>query len=115
MPVKHEVDVQSLWVEYEKIAMHFNDLLMRLRTQSLAGIAAISALVGLFAKRDAGGVPQMDWFIAELIFIAMGVFWIAIWCLDMLYYNRLLSGAVRRSPILKGRRSPASRSMGRST
>ena len=36
-----EYDVKTLWVEYEKIAMHFNDLLIKLRTQSLGGLAAI--------------------------------------------------------------------------
>jgi hypothetical protein len=48
MGVKHEIDVQCLWEKYEDIAMHFNDLLIRLRTQSLAGVAALSALVGIF-------------------------------------------------------------------
>lgn len=94
MEANQEIDVQALWVEYEKIAMHFNDLLMRLRTQSLAAIAAISAAVGIFAKGDASPNAHLDWTAAEAIFGAMIAFWIAIWCLDMIYYNRLLSGAV---------------------
>ena len=91
MSVKQEIDVQSLWAEYEKIAMHFNDLLMRLRSQSLAGIAAISTVVGIFSKESN---IAMDWLVAQAIFMALGAFWIAVWCLDMLYYNRLLIGAV---------------------
>jgi hypothetical protein len=91
--MQQQSDVQSLWAKYEDIAMHFNDLLMRLRSQSLAGIAAISALVGLFT-RETGANLQMDWLVAEALFAAMAVFWIAIWCLDMGYYNRLLNGAV---------------------
>lgn len=106
MSVKQEIDVQSLWAEYEKIAMHFNDLLMRLRTQSLAGIAAISALVGLFSNTEGGTVAQLDWLVAEAIFIAIGAFWIAIWCLDLLYYNRLLSGSVRAITKLEGQTKP---------
>jgi hypothetical protein len=86
-------DLQTLWAKYEDIAMHFNDLLMRLRSQALAGIAAISTLVGIFTKDGVSGI-QADWMIATAIFVALALFWIAIWCLDLLYYNRLLMGAV---------------------
>jgi len=86
-------DVQRLWEKYEGIAMHFNDLLIRLRTQSLAGVAAVSAVVGIFSKEGLGDI-KLDWDIAQAIFFAMIWFWIAIWCLDMGYYNRLLNGAV---------------------
>jgi hypothetical protein len=94
MEVNQEISVQSLWSNYEKIAMHFNDLLIRLRTQSLAGIAALSAVVGLFAKEGGTGNLHLDWVVAQAIFAAMIGFWIAIWCLDIGYYNRLLSGSV---------------------
>lgn len=86
-------DLRELWAKYEDIAMHFNDLLMRLRSQSLAGIAAVSTLVGIFTKEGIADV-HMDWLVATSLFIAMAFFWIAIWCLDILYYNRLLMGAV---------------------
>lgn len=85
-------DIQVLWAKYEDIAMHFNDLLMRLRSQSLAGIAAVSTLVGIFTKT--GTDAKVDWMAAAAIFVAMGFFWAAIFCLDLLYYNRLLIGAV---------------------
>lgn len=94
MGVNDEIKVQRLWEQYEGIAMHFNDLLIRLRTQSLAGVAAISAVVGIFTKEGGAGDIHLDWTIAEAIFLAMSGFWIAIWCLDMGYYNRLLVGAV---------------------
>lgn len=95
MSKNEEVDVQKLWEKYEDIAMHFNDLLMRLRTQTLAGIAAVSALVGVFAKEGSTSANfHLDWAAAQAIFVAMIAFWIAVWCLDMIYYNRLLSGAV---------------------
>ena len=93
MAVNRNIDVQSLWAKYEDIAMHFNDLLMRLRTQSLAGIAAVSALVGIFSKGSEAEI-KTDWLVAEAIFVALGAFWVAIWCLDIFYYNRLLGGAV---------------------
>ncbi|HEX4158189.1 MAG TPA: hypothetical protein VHY79_06915 [Rhizomicrobium sp.] len=31
---------------------------------------------------------------ATIIFVAMALVWVAIWCIDFLYYNVLLSGAV---------------------
>ena len=73
--------------------MHFNDLLMRLRSQSLAAIAAVGAIVGLFGKEGIADI-RVSWLAATGIFFAMAMFWMAVWCLDFLYYNRLLSGAV---------------------
>ena len=87
------LDTLVLWDKYENVAMHFNDLLMRLRSQSLAGIAAISTLVGIFTREGITDI-HMDWLVATAIFVAMAFFWIAIFCLDFLYYNRLLLGAV---------------------
>lgn len=94
MGANNEIDAQRLWEKYEGIAMHFNDLLMRLRTQSLAAVAAISAVVGIFSKEGGAGDIHLDWAIVGAIFLAMAGFWVAIWCLDIGYYNRLLNGAV---------------------
>lgn len=73
------IDAQALWGKYEDIAMHFNDLLMRLRSQSIAGIAALSTVVGVLAKTD-----EADWLVAAMIFVAMALVWVAIWCIDFL-------------------------------
>ncbi len=86
-------DVQALWAKYEDIAMHFNDLLMKLRTQSLAVVAAVATLVGIFAKDGIANI-SLGWGVAEALLIAMTLFWVAIWCIDFFYYNRLLTGAV---------------------
>ena len=77
--VNYTLNIQILWEKYEDIAMHFNDLLMRLRTQALAGIAAISTLVGIFTK---AGTPefQSDWLIAMYIFVAVSTFYITTVC-----------------------------------
>ena len=91
--IEYKLDIQSLWAKYEDIAMHFNDLLMRLRSQGLAGIAAISTLVGIFTKGGASDL-QSDWLAATFVFFALALFWIAIFCLDLFYYNKLLIGAV---------------------
>jgi hypothetical protein len=85
--------IRELWEKYEDIAMHFNDLIIRLRTQALAGVAALSTLVGIFAKTDLGSFSY-TWEIAGFVFSGLTLFWIAIWVLDFGYYNRLLIGAV---------------------
>lgn len=85
--------VHGLWAKYEDIAMHFNDLLIRLRTQALAAVAALSTLVGIFTKTDPNSV-HISWEIATGVFFLLSVFWIAIWAVDRCYYNRLLIGAV---------------------
>lgn len=105
MTVNKDVSVQSLWAKYEDIAMHFNDLLMRLRSQSLAGVAAVSALIGIFSKEGALDI-HLEWAVAEAIFIALAAFWVAIWCLDLLYYNRLLIGAVTALKELEEKTKP---------
>jgi hypothetical protein len=84
--------LKEVWEKYEDIAMHFNDLLIRLRTQALAAVAAISTLVTIFGKT--GADPKLSWELAALVFSLLAVFWVAIWIIDFCYYNRLLIGAV---------------------
>ncbi len=87
------IDIFELWKEYEKIAMHFNDLLIRLRSQALGGVAVISILVSFLSKGD---VPEVfRWGFLSGTFFVLALFWVAIWCLDFLYYNRLLLGAIK--------------------
>lgn len=82
----------EVWKEYQAIAMHFNDLLMRLRSQSLAAVAGLSAVAGVVVK--AGVQPDLQWFALSISFLVLSLFWVAIWILDFRYYNRLLVGAV---------------------
>ena len=81
----------ALWEKYQEVAMHFNDLLLKLRTSALAVVAALSTIVGLFTRSD--GSLTISWEIASAIVIGLIFFWIAIWVLDFRYYNRLLLGA----------------------
>jgi hypothetical protein len=82
----------KLWKEYEGVAMHFNDLIIRLRTQSLGGVAAFAALAAVVAKGDTPA--ELRWGVLSGGFALLIMFWIAVWILDMGYYNRLLHGAV---------------------
>ena len=40
----------ELWKSYEDVAMHFNDLLIRLRIQALAALATISSIILVINK-----------------------------------------------------------------
>jgi hypothetical protein len=87
-------DIFTLWKEYEAIAMHFNDLLLKIRTQSLAAVAAFATIAGVLLKGDGGG-QDIRWGALTAVFAGLCVFWVAIWILDFAYYNRLLLGAVK--------------------
>jgi len=85
----------ELWVEYEKIAMHFNELLMQLRLRALAGVGAVVTLSGVFATETEG----FNWTLIAFVSFFLLFVWAAIFVVDKFYYNRLLSGAV--APILE--------------
>jgi hypothetical protein len=83
--------IQDLWEKYEDIAMHFNELIMKLRIQALAGVAALSTVAGIFAKTID---LKLSWGIAIAVIAILCLLWIAIWIIDFTYYNKLLIGAV---------------------
>lgn len=87
-------DLFTLWKEYEEVAMHFNDLLIRIRTQSLAAVAAFATVAGVLLKEESIS-HELRWGTLIVVFVALSIFWIAIWILDFTYYNRLLLGAVK--------------------
>lgn len=82
----------EVWAKYEDIAMHFNDLILRVRFQALAGVAALGAGVGIVLDR-LGDTPTR-WTLMALVFGVLALLWLALAALDFFYYNRLLLGAV---------------------
>jgi hypothetical protein len=82
----------ELWKEYEQVTMHFNDLIIKLRSQSLGAVAAFATLAGVVAKSDTK--PEVRWGLLTGAFGLLSVFWVAVLALDLGYYNRLLAGAV---------------------
>jgi hypothetical protein len=84
----------ELWVKYEDITMHFNDLLIRLRTQALGGVATIVTAAGFLASGQAAKSAQQAWEAVMLVAGLLLVGWITVWVIDVAYYNRLLRGAV---------------------
>ncbi|MFY9837927.1 MAG: hypothetical protein WAK55_15960 [Xanthobacteraceae bacterium] len=91
-PTEQGWSVFELWRKYEDIAMHFNDVLIRLRTQALGAVAALTTIIGVFAK--AGEDRHASWEMVAFAFAILFAFWLAIWVIDFCYYNRLLKGAV---------------------
>ncbi len=85
--------VFKVWKAYEDVAMHFNDLLLRLRIQALAGVAALAILASIFSNVRTFNF-QGTWIIAAACFFGLTLIWGAICALDLLYYNRLLVGSV---------------------
>lgn len=83
-----------LWEKYEDTAMHFNDLILRLRTHALGGLTAIIALSGIAVNFSSGPTTSEQWDVVfgTLIFLIFA--WIAIALLDLCYYHTLLLGAV---------------------
>ncbi len=79
----------ELWKAYEDVAMHFNDLIIKLRIQALAALVTFSSII--IVLRETETINQITIFYL-LLFILAG--WISIWVLDMRYYNRLLEGSV---------------------
>jgi hypothetical protein len=85
-------DLRELWVEYEKVAMHFNDLLMRLRTQSLAGLVAVATAGSILV--NAHSLPANQSLHLRILFASLALVWSAIAVIDLTYYDRMLLGAV---------------------
>src|SRR5262245_11188735 len=92
----------ELWSRYEDIAMHFNQLLITLRTQALGGVAAaVAIIVGLLAHRDSQSNKRRkeddeskdhaktlaqreshqasaNWGPVTCVFFALALFWLAL-------------------------------------
>lgn len=88
--------VFELWAKYEDVAIHFNDLLLRLRSQALGAVAAISTIVGVLVNS-----PNPNWQLASATMLVLTVLWTALWIIDLAYYNRLLLGAVAAILVLE--------------
>lgn len=79
------------WEKCQDVAMHFNQLLIRFRTQAIAAFAAAGGLFGFAAHENGPGV-RID--VVSLGAVWLATAWAAIALIDFLYYHRLLRGAV---------------------
>jgi hypothetical protein len=90
----HDDYYLKVWKHYEDVAMHFNDLIIKLRTQSIGGLAGLAAILGIFLHTQGGDNESFNCGLAIVATICLMLLWIAVWILDMRYYNRLLEGSV---------------------
>ncbi len=84
----------EVWKQYEEIAMHFNVLIIRLRTQSIGGLAALTAILGFVLKNNEGSDGAFCYGLASVAIGFLILCWLAVCVLDLRYYNRLLEGSV---------------------
>ena len=63
-------DRLQLRKEYEGVAMHFNDLIIKLRGQSLGGVAAVATLAAVVAQSDT--VAEVRWELLTGAFALLG-------------------------------------------
>ena len=66
----------KIWKEYQKIEMHFNDLLIKLRVQILGLVVAVITIGGFVLKLTNTGA--IDWKIVFWILIVLCFIWIAL-------------------------------------
>jgi hypothetical protein len=82
----------TVWWQYEQVAMHFNQLIIQFRTQALGGVVAAVVAGGVLAGKEADAADRnrvRRHFFGFLLFA-----WTAAAFLDALYYQQLLRGAV---------------------
>jgi hypothetical protein len=72
-PPASGIPLFETWKEYQRIAMHFNDLLMRLRSQSLAAVGGLASVAGYAFKGDSGATIT-NWHALFAAFSALCVF-----------------------------------------
>lgn len=87
-------EVVQLWFHYEEIAMHFNELIIQYRLQLLGGTGGLLALSSFLINtkvEDKFSLARIRAFVS-LIFLTI---FTAAACLDIFYYSKLLSGAVK--------------------
>ena len=86
-------DEFKLWAKYEEIAMHFNDLLMRWRLQAIGGMVTLVMVAGTVVKDVED--PQKRYSAMLLLSGTLLCAWVGLAVMDIGYYRRLLTGAVK--------------------
>jgi hypothetical protein len=84
----------ALWNKYEDVAIHFNTLIMQLRTQALAAVAGVVTIAGLAISFAGKSARATEWHILFGTILFLTLAWIALAILDIFYYDELLKGAV---------------------
>jgi hypothetical protein len=77
-------------MKYQDIAMHFNDLIIKVRTQALGAVAAIVTITTHLGRNES----EIYWQPVGIVSLILLCFWGALFLLDYFYYMPLLRGAV---------------------
>jgi hypothetical protein len=85
-------NIISLWSKYEDIAMHFNELILKIRTYAIGGLATAATICIGIAQATSNSLER--WITFQLIFACLSTIWLAIWIIDRAYYSKLLQGSV---------------------
>jgi integral membrane sensor domain MASE1 len=86
-------EVIKLWFHYEQVAMHFNELIIQYRLQLMSGLGAVGSLAVYLIGGKVEDEARRRW-LRALVSTLLTVVFVAAACLDLLYYNELLQGAV---------------------
>jgi hypothetical protein len=82
--------------------MHFNDLLIRLRTQALGGVATVVTVIGLLTH-ESDASPEKLWSSVAAVSFLLFLAWTTICVIDLCYYGRLLRGAVESLLVIESK------------
>lgn len=80
----------ELWCKYEDMTVHFNGIILKVRIQALALVSILMTIIGAVAKNS----DKIPLIFLIFIFLTLLVFWVAIWLLDIKYYNKILNANV---------------------
>lgn len=83
----------DLWFHYEQIAMHFNGLIIQYRLQIFGGLGVLSSFLIFLVNGKI--IKEKIPYVRMLIVSALSIVFIAAAALDIFYYQKLLSGAVK--------------------
>lgn len=93
-----EARLIRLWTEAEKVAMHFNELLLTFRLKAIGAVTVGAGLFGgILLTRDNASAPRVNYVVFAYAMWFLAAVWLAIFSIDAGYYGRLLRGAVKEA------------------
>lgn len=83
------------WKQTEKVAMHFNELILGFRLKAFGAITVGAGILGgtALSGMSASSSPSILFALAGAL-VFFFIVWIAVWMIDAYYYQELLRGAV---------------------
>jgi len=86
----------ELWSKAEDVAMHFNQLIMTFRLRALAALGVAGGVVGtVLLNEKSAQFTRFNYIAFAFAMLFIAALWLAVAAIDLLYYHRLLVGAVK--------------------